>query len=189
MNNLQNIPNIYPRVRVTKFSRNERGLLQTLQTNTTQLCRELIDPSYIKKSFKKFTNGLLINDDETGKRLGFVIWKESLKSKMNTSGDSCEYKHMYVLLVCGIKTEIKSGTIIMYELEKYCISNNINMIELEPANDDLATYYAKFGYTITLQTMQPIRQTFMGKIVVPIAIQKSNKTRKQNRHRHLNSDV
>lgn len=142
--------NIHPDVRVTPFDRSDKGLLTSLYGDAIRMCRSWIDPTYIKKAFKKFQHGILLNEHGTGRRLGFCLIKiKRYDHTNNKSSVSIPYSNeMLILLVCVRADDVKVGPVLMYEIDKYTAANDVNRIELEAADIDLVTVYEKYGYTL-----------------------------------------
>ena len=174
MANVAEIQNIYPDVQMTFFDRKDQGFLQTLKNESYRICRELISEKYISSVFRKFSNGYLINNPE-GRRLGFIIWNIQYEPDSKIT-DTNETKYMYILLICSKATSEKVGRILLHAAESYCLHNNIDYIQLEPANEALITVYESYGYKkMTLRS-----RIYMIKDVKPILI-KNRFTRKQKR--------
>lgn len=141
--------NIYPDVRATPFDRSDKDLLKSLYGDAIRMCRERIDPVYIKYAFKKFQHGILLNDHESGRRLGFCLIKIKRHNNTNNkSSVSIRYSNeMHVLLVCARADDVKVGPVLMYEIDKYAAANDVNNIEMEAAYTELIPVYERYGYT------------------------------------------
>jgi hypothetical protein len=103
-------------------------------------CRYMIDERYIHRAFNNFRMGYLyyLNDMPWA----FCIW--SIRGHTNKNRRS--EKVLYIHLICTKESNIKFLHIILYDIEQYCIQNNINTIILEPVNDDVRSYYRKYGF-------------------------------------------
>lgn len=112
------------------------------------MCRERIDPVYIKAAFKKFQHGILINEHGTGRRLGFCLIKiKRHDATNNISSVSIPYSNeMFILLVCVRADDVKVGPVLMYEIDKFAAANDINNIELEASDEGLVPVYERYGY-------------------------------------------
>jgi hypothetical protein len=170
--NIEWIANIHPDVTVTSFGPQEKDLLKTLHGDAIRMCCDW------QKSFKKFHHGILLNDRETGRRLGFCLIKVKERNHTNNiSTVSIPYaKQMIVLLVCARTDDVKVGPVLMYEIDKYAAASDVNNIELEAANEDLIPVYERYGYEHLKYSENYIRHhrgrlpILMNKFVKPIKI-------------------
>jgi hypothetical protein len=177
LNDLDSMDNIYPIVRKTFITNEDKAFVKTLRDESQNICRESIDPNYIKRSFKKFKQGFLYND-EIGKRLGFCIWK--VDEILRKDGGTSKYV-LNLLLICSRYQSLKLSRNMFFDLDNYCKENGIEKIKLQPVNSKIEEYYKTFGF----QTLQKISEddiTEMIKIVyTSIAIKKTRKNKSQTR--------
>jgi hypothetical protein len=186
--NIEWVTNVHPDVRVTSFASHEKELLKTLYGDAIRMCRDWIDPVYIKKAFKKFHHGILLNDHESGRRLGFCLLKIKERNHTNNiSSVSIPYaKQMIVILVCARTDDLKVGPVLMYEIDKYAAANDVNSIELEAANEQLIPVYERYGYKTIGHPEIYIYQDgrsiiLMNKFVKPIKIVRRKDSKRSTR--------
>jgi len=175
MEDIEEVSNIFPDVRISIFTKHDNDLVDTLRTESYRICRELISPKYINNVFRKFHQGYLINN-HLGKRLGFVIWK--IFDEPSKCNDFANIRSMYIYLICARLTNEKVGRVLLDAVDSYCIKYNISTVRLEPANNDLIDVYEKYGYTKEMYN----HKIYMVKAIKPPIIR--NRFTRKIRHRN-----
>ena len=86
-------------------------------------------------------------------------------------------KRLHIVLICAgfPPKKFKINNVILFDIDRYCIANNITLITLQAANNELVTYYEIYGYTITDSKFLYMKRDI---VLVPINT-RNKKTRKQ----------
>lgn len=162
MNTVREIPNIYPRDLTRRlFHAKERPFIASLRHRAYETCRTQISDSYIKAVFNKFKNGFVYT--RNGEVVSFCIWnvKEEVSFRFGVR------KELYIYLICS--EPYAALDMMLYDLEKYCMENRIEVITLEPANEQLRDYYLSRGFI-----EDQFRKLLLGK---PVAIVRYSRSR------------
>lgn len=148
-----------------------------LKNQADFICKDHINESYIRKVLNQFNMGYIYRDNNDS-ILGFCIWKTHImppKAKDDTIGSN----YLHILLLCAKYPEKRLGSYMLNDVESYCIEQGIEQIRLEPLNEQLQTYYSKFGYTTYTAPFD--KKIWMGKVIIPMVLKRNtqhNKTRK-----------
>jgi hypothetical protein len=189
MEEVSNITNMPEGVFKHFFTKKDRHLVNRAKECAHETCHKKISEKYINASLNNFKKGILYFSK--GDVIGFVVWKEKLE-EMPTGLQMLEsmenerknYKaelYMEITLLCAKPNIHRLGSHILYDVNQYCLENNIRLIELYPADADLIQFYNKNGYKInsTRAPRSSVNIIRMYKITAPIHVKKTNKTRKR----------
>jgi hypothetical protein len=166
--------NIYMNPRRTYFTNSDKEFIRTLRDESHRICREEINPDYIKKVFKKFKEGFLYND-EIGRRLAFCIWK--VNEHPRKDGYGSDYI-LNLLLICSKHKELKLSQTMFHDLESYCMTNRIAQIELEAVNSKVEELYKTFGFISMPKVIEGNNTVKMVKGVYVRKLRKKTETNK-----------
>ena len=136
--------NIYPDNITTKLIQSfNRSIIPVLRKRANEICKLLIGEKYIHSAFNRFKKGYTYTVNDT--IIGFSLWKEKNILYKNDN----YIKSLHIILICGNHKDFKLGKKILFDIESYCLDNNIGTISLEAANDDLVKYYIDNGYVLS----------------------------------------
>jgi hypothetical protein len=180
---LEQITNIAPsELRKEMLRSSQRDIIRQLKLMANTICRDVIPTEYINKSFNKFKQGFVYYDD-FGRTVGFCLWTIKTIDRSKQAKENIQVMHVH--LICGKKMNFYIGNRIFPDLERYCAENNIDAIQLEPANDSLKTYYESYGFELT-----DTYQTIMTKRVsYKLTAYNRSKTRKHKRNTIITNEA
>lgn len=135
----------------------QMSLVSRLRESAATVCKNQINPNYIKEIFKPFSNGFtggfVFQSEEDDEIQGFVVWEikgsyTKFNSDIEHPDDNIKYNTMYIKLICAKENDKNLGKHMLYECEKYSTENGIHYITLEAATEKLVPYYEKMGFTL-----------------------------------------
>lgn len=132
----------YSTVRRTFITNKDKDFVKSLRDESHRICKESINPLYLKKAFGKFKEGFLYND-EIGRRLAFCIWNIN---EIAYKDDKASDYVMNLLLICSKYSDLKLSRNMFFDMENYCKEKGIRSIEMQAANTNLEKYYETFGF-------------------------------------------
>lgn len=145
--NTEQIENIYPAdIRRHSFRSKDRSAVITMQRLAESICRVSIGEEYIRSSFNNFKGGFIYT--RRGAPKAFIIWKIR-ETKRSTKGGVYRgppTRELHILLVCAQKSEFPFLSLMMKDVESYCVESGIEVISLYPANDALRALYKQYGF-------------------------------------------
>ena len=186
---MKNITNMPDGVFKHFFTKKERHLVNRAKECAYETCHKKISEKYINASLNNFKKGIIYFSK--GDVIGFVVWKEKLEEMPisyqmleSMKNERINYKantNMEITLLCAKPNIHRLGSHILYDVNQYCLENNISLIELYPADAELIQFYNKNGYKInsTRAPRSSINIIRMYKFASPIQIKKTNKTRRR----------
>ena len=174
MNNIEPINNIYQQPDTFKrhfFHRSNGNITRIIKNHAYNICRNVIPQAYINNSINKFKYGYIYKIKN--EIIGFIIWK-IINNNINEYKNQISYidKELHIVLICTDSNNYRFGTQLLYDVEQFALLNGIKHITLNPANDDLITFYEKNGYRIVSEYPQKL----MLKNIEIINIKKTRKT-------------
>jgi hypothetical protein len=185
LDDLDSMDNIYPIVRRTYITNENKAFVKTLRDESLRICRESIDPKYTKRMFKKFKEGFLYND-EIGRRLAFCIWK--VEEILRKDGRPSKYV-LNLLLICSRHQSLKLGRNMFFDLDNYCKEKGIETIKLQPVNSKIEEHYKTYGF-VTLPKFNEDDATEMAKnVYTSIAIKKTIKNKSPTQQTRKKSKI
>jgi hypothetical protein len=114
-----------------------------------------IHPSYIELSFRKFKEGTVYfnNNDITA----FCIWK--IRTRLLPDLRTLKYLHIYLLY----DSDSKYNNInkLLYDIELYCINNNIISISLYPIQTGAKEVYIRNAFVTSSTDNQLMVKTVL----------------------------
>lgn len=179
--NLVEINNIYPtHLRRKLIHSSDRETISTIRAQSERICRNSINPEYIRSALNKFRYGFVYYDGMHC--VGFCIWKE-----YNSTIEKHVVRRAYMnlLLICASPSNYKIGSMMLYDMDTYAHSQTMNYITLQPATPELIKFYEKAGYTYNTITKA------CDKPITPFIILRPDnaKTRKLRRQRQSNNFI
>ena len=159
----------------SSLHKKDAHLKSVLKHQAEFICKNSINEDYIRMAVNKYDAGYIYRDAKDTV-LGFCIWKTYSmppKSKLETVGE----RYLYILLMCAHNPDVRLGSYMLNDVEQYCVLHNIPEIRLEPMNEQLQTYYEKFGYIAYREG----KKIMMIKLIQPMILHRNvlSKTRKR----------
>lgn len=151
--------------------------LDKLKQHANSVCKGAINPKYIERAFQLFMGGYAYYDNDI--LIGFILWDIDIamanpndvkykSSNVNECLTNTNEK-LHILLVCSNQSDVKLGSLMLYDTEKYAISQGIYFVYLEASHSGLIKYYEIHGYTLLTDVHTNIR---MCKYIKPVKIRR-----------------
>lgn len=183
------LPTELKRIYIDKTDmKRKRVIDKELKEYAMNVCRKKISERYINNALKTYTNGYIYL---RGKDIiGFAIWNIDVHERMNIKTLEIDTKrHIHVLLICSESKENKLGQIISRDIDRFCIKNNFYAIIIQPADEELASYYQRVGYKKGIVKNVPAYlNDQMVKLVSSSSLSKTRRVRRSNNTRKRNLD-
>ena len=135
------VANIYPvDIKRQLITQNNRNIIANIINAAFGVCRNQINPNYIRRSFAVMKEGIVYM--QGSELVSFCIWDifEHFTARTETP-------MLHIRLVCSKKQPYSALDMILYDVEQYCRLKGLQGIILEPATDDLREYYHSKGFT------------------------------------------
>jgi hypothetical protein len=136
----------------TIFHASNALLRTTIQNIAKKYYKDALPDHVLSRALRRYDTGFLYMQNE--EIVGFAIWrrvkgvviKGCSKAKQNET-------YMDLLLVCAKEDDARIGSIIMNDLNSYCLRRSIrhisNSISIDPNSCKLANIYDKLGIVIS----------------------------------------
>jgi len=170
-----------PNINRSHVSRKDSHTKTILKQQADIICKNVISEEYIRTVLNKFESGYVYKNDKNT-IVGFCLWKTY--SNIPKSKLEPEKRYLYVLLICSQHPDLQLGSYILNDVETYCSSHDIPEIRLQPLNEDLQSYYEKFGYTTYMLENNKIIE--MNKLIRPMVIGRNRSRTRKSRTTNVN---